>query len=321
MRFPYDGLMFNIQSSILEDVVSYIIQPHLMSSLCAVSRLWEEICWRESTWTGSLVDTLSWKPRGGASYYHDVLWGFTAGVVTRSWMWECSDFLKFSKFKPWKWTASSPSLPIFPSRPQVRFDDSMWRCHSGCWLLFGSRIPTSNIKLMIDPVYDYHLMTGDFSICITTIKNVRKIISYILNEDIPVDFDQISSLMTNTTLDVFGVTIRSGEASFHWNSTTVSRVTMANKSVAYMSGKVLTFVVTINKMALHTSSGSLFQTTFGGLPQAHGTYYPVFVYIPVSKNDRPNVQYLPVIVPFVCDKDSDAIMKRIGTYSADQITS
>ena len=68
----------------MEQVISFVVEPHCMSVLCAVCRRWDEGCWRRSAWEATIVDTpLRAKPCGKRAHSHDLLWEFAEGVAVQ----------------------------------------------------------------------------------------------------------------------------------------------------------------------------------------------------------------------------------------------
>ena len=71
--------------SCLDNCLSFVISPALMSSFCAVARAVSAACQRPSSWCGTVVDASGCHPKGSAALTHFKRWSLTKAVVGGSW--------------------------------------------------------------------------------------------------------------------------------------------------------------------------------------------------------------------------------------------
>ena len=244
-----------LEGCALEQVISFVVEPHCMSVLCAACRRWDEGCWRRSAWEGTIVDTpLRAKPCGKRAHSHDLLWEFAEGVAVQEWMFASCSFLMHSKYKPWKWTVPSPPRPrvsIFPSRvaSQLALAEGLWRHHRYYWVIVGSPVPC-NMKLMIAPGGDGPV-PDNFVVGIVDTNDAREIVSLLVDSEKRGVVERGPPPRESVRLNFYSVVAQRGSAAFQWNARKLPEIA-SSKGNPCPRGAVLTFGVMEEKMLLRS---------------------------------------------------------------------
>ena len=144
------------EGAALQVALSYVLDPRLMSTLCAVSVAFNDASYRLESWSGLVVDTpVESKPLGlKACNCHWALWKFAKAIYVRPWMFASCTFLIGSRYKPWKWlfpNVPRPFVSIHPARVvlAVALVGSPWRHCNGHWISVGSPVSPVDIRMRL----------------------------------------------------------------------------------------------------------------------------------------------------------------------------
>jgi hypothetical protein len=144
------------EGAALQVALSYVLDPRLMSTLCAVSVAFNDASYRLESWSGLVVDTpVESKPLGlKACNCHWALWKFAKAIYVRPWMFASCTFLIGSRYKPWKWLFPNVPRPFVSIRPArvvlaVALVGSPWRHCNGHWISVGSPVSPVDIRMRL----------------------------------------------------------------------------------------------------------------------------------------------------------------------------
>ena len=102
-----------------EVILSYVLDPLLMSTLCPVSKHWDGPCFHEGSWQGTMVDVPPWyKPLGLVAWNHFRSWKLAKLVVVRPWMFRYCGLLLDPSVRPWQWSTPRPILHPCKTMPR-----------------------------------------------------------------------------------------------------------------------------------------------------------------------------------------------------------
>ena len=128
MHSPY---IHRIGHDLHKMILSYTLDPLIMSILCAVATNWEGRCFDEASWLDTVVNVPScYKPLGLIAWNHFRSWKLAKFVVVRPWMFRYCGLLMDSSVQPWQW-----------------FKDTMWRRCRGTWFRIGTPAPICDIRV------------------------------------------------------------------------------------------------------------------------------------------------------------------------------
>ena len=135
-------------------ILSYVMDPLLMSTLCPVARNWEGLCFHEDSWQGTMVDVPPWyKPLGLVAWNHFRSWKLAKLVVVRPWMFRYCGLLLDPSVHPWQWSMPRPVLHdtpvVSPARIVPGLKDSLWRRCGQKWYRIGTPTPIDDIQLRL----------------------------------------------------------------------------------------------------------------------------------------------------------------------------
>ena len=137
-----------------EVILSYVLHPLLMSTLCPVARIWDDHCFHEGSWQGTVVDVPPWyKPLGSVAWDHFQFWKLAKFVVVRPWMFRYCGLLLDQSVRPWQWSTPRPALHdisvVSPSRIVPGLKDTLWRRCRHMWFRIGTPTPIYDIPLRL----------------------------------------------------------------------------------------------------------------------------------------------------------------------------
>ena len=166
-------------------ILSYTLDPLIMSTLCAVAMNWEGRCFDEASWLDTVVDVPScYKPLGRVAWNHFRNWKLTKFVVVRPWMLHYCGLLMDSSVQPWQWSKPRPVLHDIPvvTLPRIvpGFKDTMWRRCRGTWFRIGTPAPICDIRVRL------HICNGgpapDFCFGLANTTNVCELTALMMNQ-------------------------------------------------------------------------------------------------------------------------------------------
>ncbi len=104
--------LFAVGSDDLETILSYILAPQVMSSICAANRRLCKKAWNEDAWAGTIVNSTSIQPAGRLAFSHFRLWGRALAILNSQWQWRCVNLLLSKQYSFWRWCLPT-SDPFF----------------------------------------------------------------------------------------------------------------------------------------------------------------------------------------------------------------
>ena len=167
-----------------EIVLSYVLDPLVMTTLCAVAQNWKGRCFDEASWLDTVVDVPPcYKPAGLVAWNHFQSWTLAKYVVTRPWMFRYCGLLMDSSVQPWHWSRPRPVLHDIPvvtpayTVPDVK--DTIWRRCRGKWLRIGSPAPLCDIQVRL---HVYKEPAPDFCFGLANTKDVCELTALMTNQ-------------------------------------------------------------------------------------------------------------------------------------------
>ncbi len=96
----------------LNAVLSMLLTPMTMSTLCALCRRFSTLAWSPTSWEGSAVETNSIRPVGRLACHHHVCWTSARYVVNGKWSGTNVSLLMSKLYHTWHWVerCGSPFL-------------------------------------------------------------------------------------------------------------------------------------------------------------------------------------------------------------------
>ena len=192
-------------------VLSYALDPLVMSTLCAVAKNWEGRCFDEVSWLDTVVDVPPWcNPAGLLAWNHFQIWKLAKYVVVRPWMFRYCGLLMDSSVQPWQWLTPGPVLHdipfVTPARVAPGLKDMMWRRCRGKWFLVGTPAPLCDTRVRL---FVYKDPAPYLCFGLANTKDVCELTGLLERDPGPVGFNQ---------LKYYYCVIRDGLAAFYLNS-------------------------------------------------------------------------------------------------------
>lgn len=257
-------------------IMSYVLDPLIMSSLCSVSKKWDGCCLHEGSWQGTMVDVPPWfKPLGCAAWSHFRIWKQSKFIVVRPWMFQNSGLLLDASIRPWQWSTSRPILHgisvLRPSRILPGLQDSLWRRCRHKWFHIGTPTPIYDIPLRL---HIYNHAVPDLRFGFANTNDVCELTAMVTNEKYGCGLlGRDPKLADIGELQYYYFAIRQGSARFCLNSRVLFEATCPQ-----LRGSVVIKFGVVDSTLLFTVDDLKFQTP---LPAdgvgAADFHYPVLV--------------------------------------------
>ena len=257
-------------------VLSYVVQPQLLSTLCSVCRAWNVILFTPCAWCGTIVDTANFKPVGANTLRHYDLWLHALAVVTQGRMSTTVWFALAATCRLYRWFIVVPPthLTISPNRTALGF----WMAHAGSYILLGTPVD-NNIKILVTGDW----RTYDFFFGLTTSRDPTVVATLYL--DAPESHDESEETLHGCTLAADGITFRQGAVR--------ERFALPMPALKMSDRVVLSFTVADKALQFRFGNDPPVVMTYDGSPPV--VYYPVVVCVPGS------LCQLPRVDPCACD--------------------
>ena len=105
----------DVGNDALNLVMSYVLQPQFVETLCSTSRCFEDAAKNPASWRNVRIDTAGFKPCGLAAHSHWRLWQYAALVVAAHWNHANVALLMHKRIKCWRW-AGGAQFRVFRGR-------------------------------------------------------------------------------------------------------------------------------------------------------------------------------------------------------------
>ena len=292
MAFQLDGLQ-------LGHVISYVIEPYLMSTFAAVSLQWNRTCWNRGSWQGVVVDSLGWKPLGTKAFQHHTLWKLARCVLVKPWMFRSASFLMNSAYKPWR--LATPAVPLlhvhlYPSRiiNCLPLFETRWCYHRGYWFLVGTPACLSNLNMQIFKP-KAGLMPSWLFVGLADTNDVCEIAALLFDKEKYGILQRGPFPSESVQLAVYGCALQSGRVMFLKNACELRSI----ECRLQLNGRVISFRVREDCLELVVGSEAPIRTSFLEKTCKEDYYYPV---IACQLRDNEGLHSLPDIRPCLCTK-------------------
>jgi hypothetical protein len=283
-----------------EVILSHVLDPLLMSTLCAVSKNWDGTCFHEGSWQGTMVDVPSWyKPLGLVAWNHFRSWKLAKLIVVRPWMFRYCGLLLDSSIRPWQWSTPRPVLHdirmVTPSHIIPGLKNSLWRrcCHK--WFRIGTPTPIHDIPLRL---HICERPAPDVCFGFANTKDVCELTAMMTNQYLGCGLlEREAELTEMDELQYYYCAIRCGNACIYLNSRMLFKA-----ACPPLQGSVVIKFGMVDSTLLITIGDLKFQTP---LPAegvcAAACHFPVLV---TDGSGWPqNYGCLPFAEPLLCRKD------------------
>ena len=266
-------MSFRFCGARLEHILSFVIQPQLVSTLAAVSNQWHRTCWDAGTWDGVVIETHGLKPCGDKALHHYKIWKFTRYVLVQPWMFRSTSFLLRSGYKPWKWVSPglpTPHVPLFPSRVLTNMMalEARWRQFRSHWWLVGTPACLSNVNMKITPPKGGAALSW-FFVGIADTNDIREVASIFIDKEKAGIVQRGPRPLESVQLILYGCIIQDDAVVFHKNACELS----STKCVLKMD--FVSFGVKGDCMELHIGKGGPIRMTLGEQTCNDDYYYPI----------------------------------------------
>jgi hypothetical protein len=208
-------------------ILSYILDPRIMTRICSVSNCWHSCCFDQAAWLGTIIDTPKcYKPVGCCAWNHFRCWDLAKFVVVRPWMFRCFDMCMDSSLQPWEWLIqwkkieSNPSVIL--SRIGYGRSNTAWRQFRGTWLRLGSAALLRDVHLLMN----VNKGCGpNLSFGITNTSDIGMVTTMVVNEYVGHRFqEERHRLAEADKFKHYYCVLRLGYVSFYLNSHMLYRV-------------------------------------------------------------------------------------------------
>jgi len=95
--------MLKLGQDALGHVLSHVISPETMATLCAACRVCAKAAWSPGAWRDSVIDTSRIKPNGFAANSHFTCWRYARLIVGGRWQLSNAILLISPLFGVWTW--------------------------------------------------------------------------------------------------------------------------------------------------------------------------------------------------------------------------
>ena len=305
---PMDAAMNSTHNRVLngfelhDAILSYVLDPLLMSTLCPVAKTWDDPCFHEGSWQGTVVDVPPWyKPLGSVAWNHFRIWKLAKLVVVRPWMFRYCGLLLDQSVRPWQWSTPRPVLHdipvVSPSRIVPGLKDSLWRRCRHKWFRIGTPTPIYDIPLRI------HINAcppPDLRFGFANTNDVFELTALVTNQCHGCGLlEQDPKLAGVVELQhyYYHCNVRQGNVSFHLNSRM-----LCETACPQLTGNVVIKFGVADSTLVFAIDDMHFQTPLpaNGVCVADN-HFPVLV---VDERKLPqDLVWLPVAEPLLCRKD------------------
>ena len=287
-------------SDLYKIILSHVLDPLVMSTLCAVAKSWEGHCFDKASWLDTVVDVPPWyKPSGLVAWNHFQSWTLAKYVVVRPWMFRYCGLLMHSSVQPWQWLKPRPVLHNIPAAtsscdiPDLK--DTMWRRCCGKWLRVGTPAPLCDVQVRL---HFYEDPTPDLCFGIANTRDVCELTALMTNQFASCGLlGRDSELTEIDKFEYYYCAIRSGIVSFYWNSRMLCEV-----PCPYIQRSVVIKFGVVDSKVFVSIYDLLFETA---LPTdgicAEDYYFPVLI---VDGNEWPQ--------DYVCLPFAEPLLSRKG---------
>ena len=296
-RVLHDNALHNL-------ILSYVLDPLIMTMLCAVAQHWQRRCFDEASWLDNVVDVPPWyKPSGVVAWNHFQSWTFAKYVVTRPWMFRYCGLLMDLSVQPWQWSRPRPGLHdisvVRPVRALTDLKDMMWRRFRGNWFQIGTPAPICDIRVRLqvdkEPVPNFcfgFANTKDVFELTTLITNAYSPCGLLGRDPGPTDFGQ---------LNYYYCAIRGDFASFYLNSRKLREAPCPQ-----MHGSVIIKFGVVDSKLLFGFYDWLFEISLSAESVCAEDYHFPVLFIDGSEGSQDSVCF-PLVEPLLSKKGA---MKR-----------